>query len=60
MIKVDRTTAARSIKKLEINGFIEKKEDESNKKIKSFSRQKKEKNVYPFIKRKMIIPILLH
>lgn len=34
MIKVDRTTAARAIKKLEINGFIEKKEDEHNKKIK--------------------------
>ncbi|KHE71791.1 MarR family transcriptional regulator, partial [Halobacillus sp. BBL2006] len=34
MIKVDRTTAARSIKKLEMNGFIEKKEDEHNKKIK--------------------------
>lgn len=43
MIKVDRTTAARAIKKLEINGFIEKKEDESNKKIKNFSQQKKGK-----------------
>ena len=50
MIKVDRTTAARAIKKLELNGFIEKKEDESNKKIKNFSQQKR-KNVYPFIKR---------
>ncbi|MNW68984.1 MarR family protein [compost metagenome] len=34
MIKIDRTTAARAIKKLEINGFIEKKEDTQNKKIK--------------------------
>ena len=59
MIKVDRTTAARAIKKLEINGFIEKKEDESNKKLKTFPDRKR-KNVYPFIKRKMIIPILLH
>lgn len=25
MIKVDRTTASRAIKKLEINGFIERK-----------------------------------
>ena len=50
MIKVDRTTAARAIKKLEINGFIEKKEDESNKKSKTFSNRKG-KNVYPFIKR---------
>ena len=51
MIKVDRTTAARAIKKLEINGFIEKKEDESNKKLKTFPDRKR-KNVYPFIKRK--------
>ncbi len=51
MIKVDRTTAARAIKKLEINGFIEKKEDESNKKIKKLFPTEKGKNVYPFIKR---------
>lgn len=39
MIKVDRTTAARAIKKLETNGFIEKKGDEHNKKKKnSFQR----------------------
>lgn len=41
MIKVDRTTAARAIKKLEMNGFIKKKDDEHNKKI----------NVFAFIKR---------
>ncbi|KXY17787.1 MarR family winged helix-turn-helix transcriptional regulator [Bacillus sp. FSL K6-0067] len=51
MIKVDRTTAARAIKKLEINGFIEKKEDGSNKKIKKLFPTEKGKNVYPFIKR---------
>ncbi len=34
MIKVDRTTAARAIKKLEIQGFIEKRPDDQNKKIK--------------------------
>ncbi|MDM5219698.1 MarR family transcriptional regulator [Peribacillus sp. NJ11] len=51
MIKVDRTTAARAIKKLEINGFIEKKEDKHNKKIKKLSPTEKGKNVYPFIKR---------
>ncbi|WP_369051763.1 MarR family winged helix-turn-helix transcriptional regulator [Bacillus paranthracis] len=51
MIKVDRTTAARAIKKLEINGFIEKKEDESNKKIKKLFPTEKGKNVYPFITR---------
>ena len=51
MIKVDRTTAARAIKKLEINGFIEKKEDQHNKKIKKLFPTEKGKNVFPFIKR---------
>ncbi|MFA1712672.1 MarR family winged helix-turn-helix transcriptional regulator [Peribacillus frigoritolerans] len=51
MIKVDRTTAARAIKKLEINGFVEKKEDKHNKKIKKLFPTEKGKNVYPFIKR---------
>ncbi|WP_445492559.1 MarR family winged helix-turn-helix transcriptional regulator [Niallia sp. 03133] len=51
MIKVDRTTAARAIKKLEMNGFIEKKGDKHNKKIKKLFPTEKGKNVYPFIKR---------
>ncbi|MGE6259790.1 MarR family winged helix-turn-helix transcriptional regulator [Heyndrickxia sporothermodurans] len=51
MIKVDRTTAARAIKKLEMSGFIEKKEDKHNKKIKKLFPTEKGKNVYPFIKR---------
>lgn len=51
MIKVDRTTAARAIKKLEINGFIGKKEDKHNKKIKKLFPTEKGKNVFPFIKR---------
>jgi DNA-binding MarR family transcriptional regulator len=51
MIKVDRTTAARAIKKLEMNGFIEKKDDQHNKKIKRLFPTEKGKNVYPFIKR---------
>lgn len=51
MIKVDRTTAARAIKKLEIHGFIEKKDDEQNKKIKKLYPTEKGKKVYPFIKR---------
>jgi DNA-binding MarR family transcriptional regulator len=50
MIKVDRTTAARAIKKLEMNGFIEKKDDQHNKKIKKLFPTEKGKNVYPFIK----------
>ncbi|WP_433943774.1 MarR family winged helix-turn-helix transcriptional regulator [Paenibacillus sp. SN-8-1] len=51
MIKVDRTTAARAIQKLEINGFIEKKEDQQNKKIKKLYPTEKGQNVYPFIKK---------
>lgn len=51
MIKVDRTTAARAIKKLEMNGFIEKKDDQHNKKIKRLFPTDKGRNVYPFIKR---------
>lgn len=51
MIKVDRTTAARAIKKLEINGFIAKKEDKHNKKIKKLFPTENGKNVYPFIKK---------
>ena len=51
MIKVDRTTAARAIKKLESNGFIEKKDDENNKKIKKLYPTKKGENIYPIIKR---------
>ena len=51
MIMVDRTTAARAIKKLEMNGFIEKKDDEHNKKIKKLFPTEKGKSVYPFIKK---------
>lgn len=51
LIKVDRSTAARAIQKLEINGFIEKKEDQNNKKIKKLIPTEKGKNVYPSIKR---------
>jgi DNA-binding MarR family transcriptional regulator len=51
MIKVDRTTASRAIRKLEINGFIEKTDDEHNKKIKKLFPTEKGENVYPFIKR---------
>ncbi|MFS0560727.1 MarR family transcriptional regulator [Terribacillus sp. 179-K 1B1 HS] len=46
MIKVDRTTAARAIKKLEINGFIEKRDDKHNQKIKKLFPTEKGKEVY--------------
>ncbi|MFF3922197.1 MarR family winged helix-turn-helix transcriptional regulator [Paenibacillus lactis] len=49
MIKVDRTTAARAIKKLQLHGFIEKKEDQHNQKIKKLFPTEKGKQVYPFI-----------
>jgi DNA-binding MarR family transcriptional regulator len=49
MIKVDRTTAARATKKLEMKGFIEKKDDKHNKKINKLFPTEKGKNVYPFI-----------
>ena len=51
MIKVDRTTAARAIKNLEIQGFIEKREDEHNQKNKKLFPTAKGESVYPFIRR---------
>lgn len=51
MIKVDRTTASRAIKNLEINGFIEKRDDQHNKKIKKLFPTEKGERVFPFIKR---------
>lgn len=50
MIKVDRTTAARAIQKLELKGFIVKRDDIQNKKIKKLFPTEKGENVYPFIK----------
>lgn len=51
MIKVDRTTAARAIKKLESNGFIEKRNDPHNQKIRKLFPTDKGKTIYPLIKR---------
>ncbi len=51
MIKVDRTTASRAIKKLEIQGFIEKKNDDNNKKIKKLFPTEKGEKVNPFLRR---------
>ncbi|CAM4258289.1 DNA-binding MarR family transcriptional regulator [Paenibacillus endophyticus] len=50
MIKVDRTTAARAIQKLEIHGFIEKKDDPYNLKIKKLFPTVKGNTVYPYIR----------
>ncbi|OEH92351.1 MarR family winged helix-turn-helix transcriptional regulator [Bacillus solimangrovi] len=51
MIKVDRTTASRAIKKLEEQGLIEKKNDLENKKIKRLYPTKKGEEIYPFLNR---------
>lgn len=51
MIKVDRTTAARAIQKLEAQGLIEKKDDETNKKIKRLYTTDKGAQAYPNLKR---------
>ncbi len=50
-IKVDRTTAARAIQKLEANGFIEKRNDTQNKKIKRLFPTDKGRTIFPMIKR---------
>ena len=51
LIKVDRSTATRAIQKLEASGFIEKKDDPDNKKIKRLFPTEKGEMVYPIIKR---------
>ncbi|CZR08138.1 transcriptional regulator, MarR family [Trichococcus flocculiformis] len=51
MIKVDRTTASRAIKKLEANGFIEKRADAANRKIKRIFPTEKGKAISPNISR---------
>lgn len=51
MIKVDRTTAARAIKKLEDNKFIVRKQSEDNKKEKKLYVTQKGKETYPILYR---------
>ncbi|WP_150274358.1 MarR family winged helix-turn-helix transcriptional regulator [Paenibacillus tepidiphilus] len=51
MIKVDRTTAARAVQKLELQGLIEKRSDPDNRKIKRLYATDKGKEVYPFLQR---------
>lgn len=50
MLKVDRTTAARAIQKLELNGFIERRDDPYNKKIKKLFPTERGESVYPYIR----------
>lgn len=51
MIKVDRTTASRAIKRLEENGFIEKRPDAENRKIKKIFATEKGLEIFPHILR---------
>lgn len=51
MIKVDRTTAARAVQKLELQGLIQKRNDETNKKIKKIFATDKGRELYPFLMR---------
>ena len=51
MIKVARTTASRAIKKLEANGFIEKRIDSANRKIKRIFPTEKGNEISPNISR---------
>lgn len=54
MIKVDKTTAARAIKKLEKNNFIVRKQSADNKKEKKLYVTDKGKKVYPVINRENV------
>lgn len=49
LIKVDRTTVARAVKKLEENGFIERRNDAANKKIKRLFVTARGEKLYQFI-----------
>jgi DNA-binding MarR family transcriptional regulator len=54
MIKVDRTTAARSVQKLETKGLITRLPDEKNKKIKRLYLSDQGKKVFPIIERENV------
>lgn len=51
MLKVDRTTASRSIKNLESDGFIEKIKSKDNKKILKLYPSQKGKDIYQILKK---------
>lgn len=51
MIKVDKTTVAHAVKKLEVQGFIEKKDDFENRKIKRLYPTDKGEEIYLLLKR---------
>lgn len=51
MIKVDRTTVSRAVKKLEKEKLVVKKKDPHNRKIKRLYATKKGEEIYPFLLR---------
>lgn len=51
MLKVDRTTAARAIQKLERNGLVEKRDDPHNRKINLLFPTAKGVQIFPYILR---------
>ena len=51
MVKVDRTTAARAVQKLEAKGLVTRLPDDNNKKIKRLSLSDQGKKVHPIIER---------
>ncbi|MQS90203.1 MarR family transcriptional regulator [Companilactobacillus mishanensis] len=51
IVKIDKTTAARAVQKLEKQGLIKRTSDEANMKIKHLFTTDKGKKIYPLIKR---------
>lgn len=49
LIKVDRTTLARAVRRLEKQGYVYRESDPDNKKIKHLYITEKGKQIYPFI-----------
>lgn len=53
-ILVDRTTTARAVKRLEANGFVERRADSENRKIRKLFPTERGLEVYPFIMRENV------
>ncbi|WP_311403395.1 MarR family winged helix-turn-helix transcriptional regulator [Limosilactobacillus vaginalis] len=49
LIKIDRTTLARAVRRLEKQGYVYRESDPDNKKIKHLYVTEKGKQIYPFI-----------
>ena len=60
IVRVDKTTAARAIQKLEKNGILERRPSPTDKKQKQIFLTAKGQALYPIIKREMPIPTPPH